>query len=166
MSEESKRQLNRRTMEIATAIATAAAGGAVCYGAVEIGTGWTETGPAPGYFPFYIGVLIIVGSLANLIRAILTRDWGTEIFLDIDRARPVLAFALPLIGFMIAALLLGLYVATLLYVSGAMIWQGGYRWWAAVLGGAAITAAFYCVFEIAFQVPLLKGPIEGWLGIY
>ena len=166
MSEESKRHLSRRTMEVATAIATAAAGGAVCYAAQEIGTGWTETGPAPGYFPFYIGLLIVLGSLANFIRAIVNKDWRAEVFLDIERARPVLAFALPLIGFVIAALVLGLYVATLLYVSGAMIWQGGYRWWVAVLGGVGVTAAFYCVFEIAFQVPLLKGPIEGWLGIY
>ncbi|KKX32974.1 tripartite tricarboxylate transporter TctB family protein [Rhizobium sp. LC145] len=165
MAEDSKRHLSRRTMEIATAIATAAAGGAVCYGAAEIGTGWTETGPAPGYFPFYIGLLIILGSLANLIRAFV-KDWSGEIFLDSERARPVLAFALPLVGFMVGALLLGLYVATLLYVSTAMIWQGRYRWWIATLTGAAVTAAFYCVFEIAFQVPLLKGPIEDWLGIY
>ncbi|THK35764.1 tripartite tricarboxylate transporter TctB family protein [Ensifer sp. MPMI2T] len=166
MSEENKRHLSRRAMEIATAIATAAAGGAICYGAIEIGIGWTETGPAPGYFPFYVGLLIIVGSLANLVRAISIRDWNTEIFLDIEHARPILAFALPLVGFMIATLLLGLYVATLLYVSGAMIWQGGYRWWVATLGGVAVAAAFYCIFEVAFQVPLLKGPIEGWLGIY
>ncbi|MBX4871507.1 tripartite tricarboxylate transporter TctB family protein [Rhizobium bangladeshense] len=166
MTDNSKRHLSRRTMEIATAIATAAAGGAVCYGAVEIGTGWTETGPAPGYFPFYIGLLIILGSLANLGRAFVSRNWREDVFLDVERARPVLAFALPLVGFVIAALLLGLYVATLLYVSGVMIWQGRYRWWAAVLGGAAVAAAFYLVFEIAFQVPLLKGPVEGWLGIY
>lgn len=166
MSESSSKYLSRRTMEIVTAILTGFAGGAICYGSVKIGIGWGETGPESGYFPFYVGLLIILGSVVNLVRGLMTGMHRDEVFLDWERARPVLGFFLPLVAFLIVSLFLGLYIGTALYIFGMMIWQGGYRPSVAALSGIAVTIFFYVVFEIGFKVPLLKGPVEGWLGIY
>ncbi|WEX08731.1 tripartite tricarboxylate transporter TctB family protein [Chelativorans sp. AA-79] len=166
MSNGNGRQLSRYAMEIATAIATGLIGSAVCYGSIEIGIGWSETGPGSGFFPFCVGVLIVAGSLWTLGRTVLANPHGDETFLNWERAKPVLGFFLPLVGFLVVSLLLGLYVGALLYIAAAMIWQGGYRPWRALLSGLAVAVFFYFVFEIGFQVPLLKGPVENWLGIY
>ena len=40
------------------------------WGAVEHEIGWGDAGPAAGYFPFRIGALIVLGSLANLVLAV------------------------------------------------------------------------------------------------
>ncbi|RCS22051.1 tripartite tricarboxylate transporter TctB family protein [Phyllobacterium salinisoli] len=166
MAELEKQFLSRKTMEMVTALLTAGAGLAICYGSWRSGIGWSEMGPEAGYFPFYVGVLIILGSLVTLLRSLFFYRHEGEVFLTMEKARSVLGFFLPLVAFMVISLLLGLYVGTALYICGAMMWQGGYRWWIAALAALAVTGLFYLVFEIGFQVPLLKGPIEGWLGIY
>ncbi|MCO4318496.1 tripartite tricarboxylate transporter TctB family protein [Phyllobacterium sp. 21LDTY02-6] len=166
MAASEKSSLSRRTMEIVTALITAGAGLAVCYGSWKSGIGWSETGPEAGYFPFYIGVLIVFGSLVTLLRTMFFYRHEGEIFLDMEKAKPVLGFFLPIIGFIVVSLLLGLYVGTALYIFGFMTWQGGYRWWISLLTGLVVIVLFYLVFEIGFQVPLLKGPLENAIGLY
>ena len=68
--------VSRRSMEVATALVTAAVGAAVMWGAAEHDIGWGDSGPASGYFPFRIGVLIVLGSLANLILDLRRRGLG------------------------------------------------------------------------------------------
>ncbi|MGH6763660.1 MAG: tripartite tricarboxylate transporter TctB family protein [Phyllobacterium sp.] len=166
MDVSEKGSVSRKTMEVVTALLTGGAGLAVCYGSWKSGIGWSETGPEAGYFPFYIGVLTIFGSLITLLRTLLFCRRDDEVFLDLERAKPVLGFFLPIVAFIVVSLLLGLYVGTALYIFGFMTWHGGYRWWVSLLAGLAVVILFYAVFEIGFQVPLLKGPIENAFGLY
>lgn len=157
--------VSRSTMEIATALATAAAGAAVMWGAVEHEIGWGDSGPAPGYFPFRIGVLIVFGSLINLGVA-LWRRREPEAFVTREQFRRVLAFGLPILGFVVVSLWLGLYVGAFLYLVFVMLFQGGYRLPFALGLSFAVVVAMRLIFPIWFQVPLLTGPIEAWLGLY
>lgn len=160
------RGVSRHAMEIVTALLTGAIGVAVCYGSYEIGIAWEETGPASGYFPFYIGILILVGSAVNLGRALILKHHAGEIFLEAASAKRVASFFLPIVGFAIVSVFLGLYVGTILYVATAMVFLGGYPIWRAALTSVVIAVSFYVIFELGFQVPLLKGPIEAAFGIY
>ena len=157
--------VSRTTMEIATALATAAAGAAVMWGAVEHEIGWGDAGPAAGYFPFRIGALIVLGSLANLVLAVLRGQEGA-VFLTREQGKRVLSFALPLIAFVIVSLWLGLYVGATLYLFFTMVFQGGYRplFALAVAFGTAVVMRH--VFPMWFKVPLLTGPLEAVLGLY
>ena len=43
-------------------------GAIVIYDSVRLGFGWQEVhGPRPGYFPFYIGLLICIAALVNVV---------------------------------------------------------------------------------------------------
>ncbi|OHV12843.1 tripartite tricarboxylate transporter TctB family protein [Kushneria phosphatilytica] len=161
-----KGSLSRYSMEIMTAVLTGVIGVMVCAGAWQVGIGWENNAPASGYFPFYIGLLIVAGSVINLLRTLIQQRHRDDVFLDRARTRSLSRFALPVIGFAVVSVLLGLYVGTTLYVLFAMRLQGRYAWWIAALTGIAVSVSFYLIFELAFQVPLLKGPLEGWLGIY
>lgn len=158
--------ISRYSMEIATALLTGGIGIAICYGAWQVGTGWTPSGPDSGYFPFWIGVLIVAGSAFNLLRTIIGHRHKDEVFLDAARLQSLARFTLPIIGFAVISLLLGLYVGTTLYVLFAMRLQGHYAWWISLISGVAISVCFYLLFELVFQVPLLKGPLEHAFGIY
>ena len=158
--------ISRYSMEIATALLTGAIGVAICYGAWQVGIGWTPSGPDSGYFPFWIGVLVVAGSLVNLLRTVVGHRHKEETFLDAARLRSLARFTLPIIGFAVISLLLGLYVGTTLYVLFAMRLQGHYAWWRSLVSGIAISICFYLLFELVFQVPLLKGPLEHAFGIY
>jgi hypothetical protein len=166
MSESSAGGISRFAMEAAVAVLTGAFGAAVVYGAVEAGAGWTDMGPDAGYFPFYVGVLIVFGSLANLVRAFVKHRGSGEIFVETARLKVVLGFLLPMVAFTAVSTFLGLYVGTALYIAGMVIFQGRYRWWVGLAAGIGVALFFFVVFEIGFKVPLLKGPLEAFLGIY
>ena len=160
MRENSATGLPRFVMEAAVALLTGAFGIAVCYGSVEAGAGWTDMGPDAGYFPFYIGLLIIFGSLMNLVFSFVKHRGTGEIFIDAARFKVVLGFLVPLVAFAAVATFLGLYIAA------TMSLHGGYKWWIGVLAGVGVALVFFVIFEIGFKVPLLKGPVEAFFGIY
>jgi uncharacterized membrane protein len=166
MQHEESPFVSRFTMEIVAASATLVFGLIVIAGGIEYEHGWDASGPKPGYFPFYIGILIVIGSIGVLAQTLLGRAQMTAPFVTVIRARRVAAFVLPVVGFVVLANLLGLYAAMAIYLCAVMVLQGGYRLWVAVLTSAAMTVFFFFVFERWFRVQLLKGPIEAWFGIY
>lgn len=155
--------ISRFAMECAAAAATGAVGAAVTVGGLQSGIGWNEAGPEPGTFPFAVGLVIVGGSLGTLVQAVRARD--RRVFLDAVRLRRVAAFFGPMAAFVALSLPLGLYVASALYLAGVMALQGGYRLRIAVPVGLGVAALLWLVFETWFQVPLLKGPVEAWLGL-
>jgi hypothetical protein len=135
-------------------------------GALEFGIGWTSSGPAPGAFPFFMGVLVAGASMVNLAQAAIGRQDLQDAFFDREQAHRVVAFFGPVVLFVIATLFLGMYVAAALYLTLTMWLQGGYRLPLSALTGIAAAVVFYVVLEYCFQVPLPKGPLEAALGIY
>lgn len=162
--------------EVATAIVTGAVGVTAVIGAEELGHGWTSSGPQSGYFPFYVGLILIAASLWNLGAAVarhriggrLARVTGDveEPFLDAEKARRIGGFLAVMVAFLAITLVMGIYVGAIFYISWTAWRQGGYRWPLALAFGAGFAVALYLVFEVIFLVPLLKGPIEPLLGIY
>ena len=153
-------------MEIATALATCGLGVAVMWGAIEHDIGWGDSGPAAGYFPFRIGVLIVLGSLANFVLAIWRRSEERSVFLTRERGKRVLSFALPILAFVIISLWLGLYVGAILYLFFVMVFQGGYGPLVALGVALAVAVVMRLIFPMWFKVPLLTGPLEAMLGLY
>lgn len=157
--------MTRFAAESVAALATLALGVAVVVGAREYGTGWTEGGPEPGAFPFYVGCLIVAASAGNLLAAWRKR-LPVAVFVNATQARRIAAFGLPLLAFVALALTLGFYVATFVYLFAVMRFQGAYRW-LSCFGVALGTSAFFAlVLEVWFKVPLLKGPLEALLGLH
>jgi len=67
----------------------------VIYDSVRLGFNWTEgEGPAPGYFPFYVAMILGVSSLVNLLSALRGHGAG-EIFVSARPFSRVLAVLLP-----------------------------------------------------------------------
>ena len=57
-------------VELGLAAFTAGLGGIVMVGSLEQGIGWGDAGPEPGYFPFYIGLLLTLASLATALQTL------------------------------------------------------------------------------------------------
>lgn len=156
--------ISRATAEIVFAALTALFGVVIAHGAREFGVGWSASGPEPGTFPFYIGGIIAFASLANLAVALRGHWRGAEPFMTAAQGAAVLRFTVPMVLFVIAALWLGLYVATAFYMFGVMVFQGRYPVWHAALVAIGLPVALFLLLEKGFQVSLLKGPLEAALG--
>jgi len=155
--------ISRKAAEIGLASVTALFGAVIAYGATEFGVGWAPSGPEPGTFPFYIGLIVLVASLANMVAALVAGD-GTPL-LERSHLKDVARFVVPMIGFVILALLLGIYVATFVYLLGTMRVQGRYGWGRSIAVSLGLPLGLYALMEKAFQVPLLKGPLEALIGL-
>lgn len=159
--------IGRFSAELAAAGLSGAVGLAAVLGSAELGASWTPSGPEPGYFPFYVGLILIAASMGNAFMAWRNRaETGAEPLLDREQARRLAGFAVPLVIYVGAAAVLGLYVSSAIYVAYNAWHRGGYRPLVSLGLGAGFAVLLYLVFDLAFQVPLLKGPLESLLGIY
>lgn len=165
----SRTLVTRRALEVIAALFALAFGATIILGALEYHVGWGDRGPEPGYFPFWMGLIVVVGAIGALIESLLSRRHeDAPVAINADQARRIVVFLLPMLGFLVLALIfkLGLYVAMVAYMLTVMLWQGGYRLPAALAVSFGTAAAFYFMFEIWLHVPLLKGPVEAWFGIH
>jgi hypothetical protein len=165
----SRTLVTHRTLEIIAALLAFAFGASIALGALEYNIGWGEHGPEPGYFPFWMGVVVVVGATGALLEALFSRRLpGLPAAINADQARRIAAFLLPMLGFLVVtvALKLGLYVGTVIYLLTVMLWQGRYRLPAAVAVSFGTAVVFFLMFERWLQVPLMTGPLEAWLGLY
>jgi putative tricarboxylic transport membrane protein len=157
-----------RAWEIGGAVFFLIIGAIVVYDSRRLGSGWAPDGPQAGYFPFYIGVIIIVSSIVTLIGAINSGAKGDQAFVYRDQMKGVLSILVPSIVYV--ALInnpvfsLGIYEASAIFIAFFMRWLGKYGWGKIAAVALGVVTAFFLMFEVWFKVPLPKGPIENLLG--
>ena len=158
--------IRRFPIELIVSGGTALAGVITAYGSLELGVGWSDHGPEPGYFPFYVGLLLILASVGNAILTVIKLRGSTEIFIEREQLIRLAGFIAPMLAFVAVTVFLGLYVGAALYLFYIAWRQGRYNPVMSLALGAGFVVALYVVFEILFKVPLHKGPLEQMLGIY
>ena len=154
-----------RSAEIGIALLFLAFGAIVIFDSVRQGARWIADGPQPGYFPFYLGLLICISSAVTLVRALLMPAANNRTFVQVGQLKLVLSVLVPSAVFVALVGWLGIYVAAVLFVALFMRWLGKYPWWK--VGAVAIghSVVLFLIFEVWFLVPLPKGPLERLLGV-
>ena len=161
--QESPSAVSNRSMEIAVAAITFALGALVVADSLRLGSGWGDDGPKAGYFPFYIGLIICIGSIVNAVMAV--RDHKAGSFVSRGQLRDVLRALVPMVLFVGLIGFLGLYLAGAVYIAFFMRWIGKYSWVKVAVVSLGTTGAFFVLFDLWFKVPLVKGPLEALLGL-
>lgn len=151
-----------RALEIVVSLGLLALGSLIMWDSQRIGAGWSSDGPQSGYFPFYIGLLMNIASLVNLVKAVRSRS--DDVFVTRGQLRLVLIVLLPLAVYIGLLHLIGLYLASALFIAAFMRWQGHFSVLKSVLTGVGTSLTLFAMFELWFQVPLIKGPLEAALG--
>jgi len=132
----------------------------VAQGSLKLGAGWTSDGPGSGYFPFYVGLILAIASAGTLYQALLGRKRNTEIFVDHEQLRRVLIVLVPALLFVGVIALLGMYVASAIYIAVFMVVLGKFGYAKSVAVAVITAAVFFLMFEVWFKVPLFKGAID------
>jgi len=157
-----------RLWEIITAVAFLVFGAIVVWDSRRLGSSWGSDGPQAGYFPFYIGVIIVISSLVNLYSAIVSGAKGAKPFVYWDQLRMILTVLVPSIVYVALIvnpwMSLGIYVASALFIAFFMRHLGKYGWAKIAAVSFGTMVAFFVMFEIWFKVPLPKGPLEAAFG--
>jgi hypothetical protein len=148
------------TIDAVVAAILVAIGVVVIVEARRLGAEWTSDGPGAGYFPFYIGLILAVCGAAILVQSLRARATDEEVFVDSVQLRRVLSVLLPSVVYAGAIMLLGLYVASALFITLFMIILGKYSVLKSIVVGVAVNALFFVMFEVWFKVPLYKGALD------
>ena len=154
---------SHRAVELGVAIAMIAFGAVVIAGSVKVGIGWGPEGPKAGFFPFYLGVVIIVASLINLMAATTTDPH--KLFADWSQLISVLSVVIPTTIYVVAVPWTGIYAASLVLIAVFMMWLGRYGAAKSAAISIGTVVAIYLMFEKWFLVPLPKGPVEDFFNL-
>lgn len=150
-------------VEIGVVAFTTLFGVIVIIGSLQAGIDWGAEGPRAGFFPFYLGLFIIVASAVNLYCAL--ADRSEALYAEWSQLRQVLLVLAPTALYVALIPYIGIYAASFVLVAVFMRWLGRYPWALSLAVPAGTVVLTYLMFEKWFLVPLPKGPIEDWLGL-
>ena len=156
--------VSKRKADVVVALILAGAGVLVIIDSLRLGMGWAADGPQSGYFPFYIGLLLVVTSLGTIGVTLFGRDQSRGVFVERAQFRDVLKVLVPTAVFVALIGFIGIYVASALFIGAFMRWLGRFRWRTIIIVAVSVPFALFLLFEIWFLVPLPKGPLEDFLG--
>ena len=150
-----------RSLETATALITGAFGLAVVVSSLDNGIGWGAGGVDAGTFPFIVGLIILSGSLFNLVQGWLQ---ARDVLLRANELKRLAALFIPAAVYVGVIPLIGMYVASAIYVFGALAWhkRGSLLFSAVAAIGTALS--LYLIFELTFQISLPRGALGDIMG--
>ena len=154
-----------RTAELAVAAGFFLLGAIVIFDSVRLGARWGSDGPQPGYFPFYLGLIICISSAITFFHGWTIKPEKNGTFVEVGQLKLVLSVLIPSAVFVALVGWLGIYLSGTIFIALFMRWLGKYPWWKAALVSVGNSVVFYLIFEIWFLVPLPKGPLEALLGL-
>ena len=150
-----------RSLESATALITAAFGAAVAVSSLDNGIGWSAAGVESGTFPFIVGLIILAGSVFNLVQGWLH---ARAVILGSSELRRLAILFVPAAVFVGIIPLIGMVPASALYVFGALAWNKRGSLLVAALAAIGSALALYLIFEKTFQISLPRGVLGALLG--
>jgi hypothetical protein len=154
-----------RWVEVTVGLVCVVLGLVVVLDSHRVGASWGDDGPKAGYFPNIIGwVLAASGAWIAGQTIYRWKRLAGDVFVTYADFKPVLAMLLPTIAYVILVKLIGIYVASALFIAGFMLFQGRYRWLPTLCVSLGVPGLIFALFEIWFLVPLPKGPLERMLG--
>ena len=130
----------------------------------RIGAGWGDGHLQSGYFPFRLGAIISIVSLAILLNIFFGKARDNKPFVGHDQFKLVMAVFMPTLIYILATQLVGIYVASAIFIAGFMRVGGNHGWLKMITVSAGTSATLFLLFEIVFLIPLPKGPLEAMLG--
>lgn len=154
---------SHRSVEGGVAVAVGILGLITVLGSLKVGVGWGDEGPKAGFFPFYIGLIIIISSVVNFAQLFIGgKDHG--LFASWGQLAKVMSVVVPTAIYVGIIPFIGIYLASALLIGTFMMWLGKYRWTTAIPVAILVPVLTFVFFERWFLVPLPKGPIERLLG--
>jgi hypothetical protein len=153
--------ISGRSLEAGTALITGAFGAAVVISSLDNGIGWSAAGVDAGTFPFIVGLIILSGSIFNLVQGWLQ---ARDVILRPSELKRLAALFVPAVIYVGVIPLIGMYVASGLYVFGALAWHKRGALLFAGISAIATALALYLIFELTFQISLPRGALGDALG--
>jgi hypothetical protein len=143
-----------RQVEIGAVVVFLLLGALVLLDTIRLGPGWGESGPQPGFFPFVMTILLVLGTL-GVIYVELYRQSDTRPFFEVsEEVADLLKVGIPIVIVAFVIRWLGLYAGAGLYIAFFMAWYGKFRWYSALAGGIILPVVLWLVLREGFNISM------------
>jgi hypothetical protein len=128
---------------------------------IRLGFGWGMSGPEPGFFPFYMALGVIICGLFVFRKAFKAykkeaAGSGKPLIAEGGLA-PILWVLIPSVGMVLLTELIGLHLATVIFLIFYMRVVGKIHWTTVILVAVLLPAATFIVFDKLFLIPMPEG---------
>jgi len=138
--------------------------GLIAFGdAIRLGFGWGISGPEAGFFPFYMGLGILICTFFIITKAVKTyrKDGPGKPLIQAGGLTQILWILIPAICVFLLTELIGLHLATIFYLAFNIRVLGKMSWVKVVLLSVLVPVSMYIIFDKVFLIPL---PLGLWGG--
>ena len=143
-----------RSVEIGTVVVLLLLSVVVIYESVRLGPGWGDSGPQPGFFPFVLTILLVLG-LLGVIYVNVHRQPDRRPFFEVPQeVEDLLKVGIPILVVVALVRFLGLYVSAGLYLGFFMAWYGGFRWYSSLAGAVIMPVLLWLLLREGFNIPM------------
>lgn len=148
-----------RKAEIWVSLAFVSLGVIVIADSIRLGFMWGMSGPESGFFPFYLGVGVVISSLIVFFNAFTQykKAGAGKPLMPPGAIKPILWVLLPSTAMVVITEFVGLHIAAALYVAFYMRVIGKIRWVTTLLVGIIAPLSLYIIFDKLFLIPLPQG---------
>jgi hypothetical protein len=148
-----------RKANVAIALLIMAIGIVVVVDAVRLGFGWSDNGPRAGFFPFLLGVGLVVCSAIVLrnVYAEHRKKQPAKRLMPPGAWKPITWVVAPSAGMILLVELIGLHLAAAVFLVFYMRVVGKVRWATTLAIAILVPAVLFVSFEKVFLVPMPQG---------
>jgi putative tricarboxylic transport membrane protein len=148
-----------RKADIIVAIILMVVGLLVIADSIRLGFGWGMSGPESGFFPFYMALGIVICTFFILLSAIkkYKKEGSGKPLVEEGGMTQILWVLIPAIGMVLLTELMGLHLATVVYLAFYMGWVGKMHWGKVALLSILVPLVIYILFDKIFLIPLPEG---------
>jgi len=148
-----------RKADIIVALILMLVGIIVLVDAIRLGFRWGMSGPGSGFFPFYMGLGIVICTFFITLKAIKTykKEGSGKRLIAEGGLIQILWVLIPAAGMVLLTELIGLHLSTVLYLIFYMWVVGKMHWIKVILMSILIPLAVYIIFDKLFLIPLPEG---------
>lgn len=153
---DNKKGFSNKSIEIAVVLCFVSIATLVIYDSTKLGITWEAEGPKAGYFPFYLGSILLLASVINFIKIFIPKI-GKATLIEFKALKSVLVFLLPSVFYVLGIKYIGIYIASTVYLALFMKYLGKYTWVKSIGVSFGVSAFLYLVFDAWFKILLPRG---------
>lgn len=142
----------QRAVEFGAVVCLLLLGAVLLSESIELGPGWGESGPQPGFFPFVLSVALILGALGVLYANVYRQPDRSPFFEASQEVTDLLKVLIPIAAAVVVIRWLGLYLGSGLYLAFFMAWYGRFRWHQALAGGILLPVIMWLMLREGFNI--------------
>jgi putative tricarboxylic transport membrane protein len=126
---------------------------------IRLGFGWGLGGPMAGFFPFYMGLGILICTMFIVVKAIKVyrKDGPGKPLIQKGGMTQILWILIPAIGVFLLTELIGLHLAAVFYLAFNIRVLGKMNWAKVILLSVLVPLSVYIIFDKVFLIPLPEG---------